>query len=426
MSIVIAVNTGRRAWGLLSLILAAALCAAGAGADKVVPIYTGDAQSVILGSWGDGKAVQGTTRYVNNPTLDITTSSFFAGGHLRLTEPQPLGVSLTKPEDTFVVLILRVQRGRMGGFARPGSLPGGAPGVGGDVMGGVTPPPGVMPGGDGMNPPETPPGDGAMAPPGVAPPLEFTNPGGGDGGGYAPGPEMPPPVYSDTDPRNPNIRPGRPGAPRSGRVGRRGAGFGRGAWGGGGWGGFGGGGWFGGRGASSFGVAFTSNQISQVRVLLLTDKGQIDSGALELNPNLNTSGDWLRLVVPFSQFVQAPNLAGAQLEGAVISGNTSGTLQVAQLYLKQENTPLVARIEGPRIRHAKVGEQLEFVSAPQKPGVKPSYQWSFDTLGGTRNPDALLPSATWSYAQAGDYLVTLQVSDAQHEQQADQILVIVE
>jgi hypothetical protein len=376
---------------------------AGAWADAVLPVYTGDPQSIIMGSWGDGQVAQGQPQYVNNPVLDITTSSFFAGGYLRLTNPEPLGVSVTKPDDTLVVLILRIQSPR---GARPG--PGGnRPGA-----------PGTAPGAQGT----PPPGASEMYPP----PLDdgAGTPQASSGNGY--GSETPAPA-AGPNPFTPGVGP--PGGPRipgrRGRGARGGAGgFGRGTFGGGGWGGAGGGAWVSGRGRSSFGVAFTSNQISQVRLMLLTDKGQIDSGALELDPNLNLSGDWFRLVVPFSQFSHNQDLTGAQLEGAVVSGNTTGTIQLAQIYLKQENPPLVAQIQGPRMRSAKVGESLTFESAPQRPGVKPNYQWSFDTLSAP-NLDALGPQATWHYDEPGDYLVTFQVSDAQHEQQMDQILVVV-
>jgi hypothetical protein len=164
--------------------------------------------------------------------------------------------------------------------------------------------------------------------------------------------------------------------------------------------------------------------ITEVRVLLIADKGQMDSGALEVSSSQAATQGWLRIVVPLSRFSITEGLAGGQLLGAVVTGNTTGTIQLAQLYLKQENPPLVGKIQGDRLRTAATGEELSFATDPQNPGVKPTFTWSFDSTAGL-NIDALGPTAKWTYDKAGEYLVTVQVSDGQREGQTDQVLVIV-
>jgi hypothetical protein len=352
--------------GLAILTLLAAAHAAGG----VLPIYTGDPQAVTMAPWGTGQVKASKVKYLDRPVLEVTTDSFFEGGFLRVGTPLALGVSVDQPENTMLVLIMRVWKEEK---------------------------PAVAPGQPGAFGPEGPPGIGGFAP-GVPPPGGFA-PGAPPPGGFAPG--------------APGVPPGAPGAfdpnmPPGGFVGPP-EGF------------FPPGGFPGGPGAE---VSFVNPEITRVRVLLVADKGQMDSGALDLNPQLNATEGWLRLVVPLSRFSRTPNLAGAKLQGAVVSGNTTGKIELAQLYLKQESPPLVARISGDRIRKARVGEKLDFSSSPQNAGVKPTMQWSFNSLAGL-NIDALGPTGSWQYDKAGAYLVTLQVSDGQREPQADQILVIV-
>lgn len=359
-----------------------ALVAAAHAAGGVLPIYTGDPQAVTLDRWGTGKVTTSKVKYLDRPVLEVTTDSFFEGGFLRVGTPQALGVSADQPENTMLVLIMRVWKeekpaGAPGVPGVPGTFgPEGPPGIGGfapgaPVPGAVAPPPGV----------------GA---PGAAPPPGAFGPGLPPGAGGPP--ETPPPGYFPPG-GGPEGFPGMPGFP----------------------------GLPGGPGTE---VSFVNPEITRVRVLLIADKGQLDSGALDLNPHLNATEGWLRLVVPLSRFDRTDNLTGAKLQGAVVTGNTTGKIELAQLYLKQESPPLVAKITGDRIRKARVGEKLEFSSAPQNPGVKPTMQWSFNSLAGL-NIDALGPTASWQWDKAGAYLVTLQVSDGQREPQADQILVIV-
>ena len=366
----------------------------GAEAAGTLPIYTGSAQGLTLAPWGSGKVAAGTIRYLDQPVLDVTTNSFFEGGFLRLGTPLALGVSAEKPEETMVVLILRVTRAQQTGPGGPG-FPGapGFPGVPG------------QPGQPGVAGQPAAPGQpgvpGADAPPVEGPPVEGPPPAPGpEAAGGVEGEAPPPPEAGITPGGAPGSTFGRRSSRRGswGRSSRRGA-FGR----------------------SGFDANGT---ITQVRVLLLTDQGQMDSGALDINPYAPTTGGWVRIVVPLSQFNFSSNLVEGQLTGAVVTGNTTGTVQLAQLYLKQENPPLIAKIQGERVRNAAVGEQLTFESAAQKPGVKPNFQWSFNSVAGL-NIDALGPQATWSYQRAGQYLVTLQVTDGEREGQVDQVLVIV-
>ncbi len=166
--------------------------------------------------------------------------------------------------------------------------------------------------------------------------------------------------------------------------------------------------------------------IERVRVVLITDKGQMDSGALDLGVGVSGSPDWLRLVVSLAGFAVPTDLAGAKLLGAVVTGNASGKLNVGQLYLKSEEPPLVAKIEGDLVRTATRRQKVEFQAAPQPGGLKADYTWDFDFSNGL-GTDALGPTASYEYSRAGTFLVTLQVSDptGARETRVSQVLVTV-
>ena len=150
--------------------------------------------------------------------------------------------------------------------------------------------------------------------------------------------------------------------------------------------------------------------IDKIRVALVTNKGELSSGDLLLDPNVAVDGDWLRLSAVLSNFRKPADLAGATLERVVISGNRKGKIYVAQVQIVQEDTPLVAEIEGPKIRTAGAGPPTSFQAKPVAPGVNASHEWDFDNLNGL-GVDAYGPAVTYQFAEPGYYVVTLRVSD---------------
>ena len=95
--------------------------------------------------------------------------------------------------------------------------------------------------------------------------------------------------------------------------------------------------------------------IERLRVVLITDKGP-DRTPGRWTPAAPSppNPDWLRIVVPLSSFAMPTELAGAKLLGAVVTGNVPGTFNVGQLYLKSEQPPLVAKVNGERVITTRV------------------------------------------------------------------------
>ncbi|NSW58379.1 MAG: hypothetical protein HPY44_20415 [Armatimonadetes bacterium] len=157
--------------------------------------------------------------------------------------------------------------------AMPGEMPGGMPGMPG-MPGGMPGMPGGMPGIPGM--PGGMPGEPGMMP-GMAP---------GGMPGMMPG-------------MSPGGMPGMGGTP----------------------GGFGG-----------FGPSRPAKQLTSVRMLLITDKGQVDTGAFAVK-SLKTEGGWSEATVKFSD-MKGPGLTeGAKLLGIVFTGNSGGTYFVGRVQI---------------------------------------------------------------------------------------------
>ena len=179
-------------------------------------------------------------------------------------------------------------------------------------------------------------------------------------------------------------------------------------------------------GMPQIGTPLPAETLNHLRVVLITDKGQIDSGALDISTAVSANPDWLRLIVPLSQFASPADLAGAKLLGVMLAGNGKGDFNVGQLYLKAEQPPLTARIEGERVIVTQPNQKVELKAAPQPEAGKADYTWDIDFSNGLAT-DSLGSTATVEYPKEGLYLVSLQVADpaGAREARVDQVLVVV-
>jgi len=157
-------------------------------------------------------------------------------------------------------------------------------------------------------------------------------------------------------------------------------------------------------------VSQPAEPIDRIRVVLVTNKGQLSSGDLLLDPKLTLENDWLRLSAVLSDFARPEDLQGAILQRVVITGNHEGTVYVGDLKIIQEDTPLVADIEGTAIRTVSSGQSVQFSAKPQHEGVRASYQWDFDDLNGL-GLDGYGEEVSYQFPEPGYYVVTLRVTD---------------
>jgi len=341
-------------------VLVAGLVAAGHADSKTV-LFSGSLQGAELGSWGSGTIeLDEEESYLEGEALRVETTGFYEGGRLQLTQPLAADTFLADPAGGYVRLVVKVHEpeeqtpmwpgGMMGpgGFpAEPGMMPG-EPGMFPAEPGMFPAEPGMMPGQPGMMaPPEDP---GMM---GVPPEPWMMEPG-------MMGPGM--------------MEPGMMGVP----------------------------------GVGGMGVPQgPPPKIAQLRVLVVTDMGAIDSGPITLADYAEIVEDWVQIVVPMSAFKGA-DLTGCSIQNIALFGDVEETFWVGELELGYEDQPLVADA-GENVT-STADRMTPFEAAPQPEGVSASYVWDFDDLDGIQE-EGYGAETSWTFLTPGYYVVTLTVKD---------------
>jgi hypothetical protein len=165
----------------------------------------------------------------------------------------------------------------------------------------------------------------------------------------------------------------------------------------------------GGPGGGFGGGSLVTPTISKVRVVVVTDKGLIDCGASDIDPDAIEAEGWSRIVIPADRFRGPGKAADAHVLKIAVFGDTNGTFYVGRAWMAQEDVSLVAD-PGPTRRRVRVGEDVSFEAAEQPEGVKSRYAWDFDDADGVAE-DAIGPTASWRFDEEGLYVVTLTVTD---------------
>jgi hypothetical protein len=157
-------------------------------------------------------------------------------------------------------------------------------------------------------------------------------------------------------------------------------------------------------------------QIRSLRALLVTDKGLIDSGAIDapeyltLNAEFSDNQGWMRLLAPLSSFRGVRDRAGASLKQVALLADTKGEFYLGSLRLVQEDAPLKADAGPDRV--VKLGQEVTFSAAAQPTTTaKARYAWDFDDLVDGIQEDGLGQRTTHTFEEAGFYKVTLVVTD---------------
>jgi len=281
-----------RKYMAVTLMLCAAMLLVTIACAANLAIYTGKATSNQLGSWGNGKvAVSTEVKKGTTSALEINTRGYSEGGYFMLSAAADLSEYFTMPTKSFLNLQVKIPAqaapGGGGGGRRRGATPAAndwqsnyaqmqMPGMqpGGMQPGGMMMP-GMQPGG--MQP-------GGMMMPGMQP------------GGMQPGGMM-----------MPGMQPG--GMQPGGMMGGPG-----------------------GSGTRGSRTPTIVRVLDAVRVLLITDKGQLDAGSFKME-DLKKTDDWAEISIPFSALKGKGGGSGAKLEAVVLTGNAEGKFYVAKIEL---------------------------------------------------------------------------------------------
>ncbi len=167
--------------------------------------------------------------------------------------------------------------------------------------------------------------------------------------------------------------------------------------------------------------------IDNIRIVLITDQGQLDSGPLKTGPNQVELQGWIRLAAVLSDFQGPAELSSATLLRVAVTGDHEGKFYLSRLRLVQEDKPLVAQIEGEQQRRVSLQDEVTFTAAPQIEGVEATYTWDLDDLDGLTE-DAYGQQVSCQFPEPGYYIVTLTVLDnaGMSEKRMDRVHIIVE
>jgi hypothetical protein len=361
------VQTTRGLQQILLVMLAATVCLS-ASAQQEVIIFKGDRPAeagLLLSGWGSGDIREtGEAVYIGSTSLQVVTQSFYQGGRIALQQPISLGTFATNPA-AYLVFQVRLPGGTgslyTGGYGRGLGMPGvpGAPVIPG--MGGPAGPRGGAIGGAGR----------------------AAGRAGGAVGGMMGGPGMGgPPIMGGA----PGVGTGRrTGAVTGGMPGVPG---------------------FGGYRGGYTAPTMTTRVMKQMRIVVVTVDGKQYEAVAPFDPPLTDQEGWFPIGIALGAFKGlSPE---AQIKEIRVFGDGYGVFYVGEIRLATDATPITGDAGEEQIVAANDLVRLE---ARASAGITPlRYAWDFDASDGIQE-DAIGKVVTTRYRKAGEYTVTLTVTD---------------
>lgn len=149
-------------------------------------------------------------------------------------------------------------------------------------------------------------------------------------------------------------------------------------------------------------------KIEELRALIVTELGAIDSGAITVADYVEIVEDWVEIVVPMDRFEGLVDVTEGKIGHIALFGDVDETFWLGELTLGYEEQPLIA--DAGENMTAKMDTPTQFEAAPQPEGVKALYVWDFDDLDGIQE-EGYGRETTWRFLTPGYYTVTLTVTD---------------
>ena len=151
-----------------------------------------------------------------------------------------------------------------------------------------------------------------------------------------------------------------------------------------------------------------------VRVVLVTDKGELATEGLALGEGVGEARGWVRIDVPLTELKGNKEALQGRIQRVVIAGDRPGTFYVGQVGIVIDEQPLETEVNidvglkgVAETRRTVVGE-MKLTGASVREQVRVS--WDFDARDGIQE-DAEGRRVRFSFSEAGDYMVTVTVAD---------------
>jgi hypothetical protein len=149
--------------------------------------------------------------------------------------------------------------------------------------------------------------------------------------------------------------------------------------------------------------------MSRLRVVLLTDKGEMISDAWPINTENLAPGAWKQVALPLAVFRSPQSEPATQLKGLRISADRADVFYIGQMRLLVDDTPIKLQIYVNPAQLA-VGERATFRASPEAGAATTLISWDFDSQDGLQ-VQAQGDMVEWVYRKTGTFVVTATASD---------------
>ena len=347
-------NTCGKLVGCLCLIM---LLGGLVGAADELMIYEGEAAAapgkISIGAWGSGTCKEVTDRYFIGPgALKITTQGFYQGARLEFEKPVDFSAFFGK-KNTYLELKMQFPKS-----AAAATTPGAVPGAGGE--------------GQFIGDPQTRKfhRPTCQLVPQIMQKVNLQSYQEAIRQGYQPCEYCNP---------SPAPAPGVPGVPGEEGMVRPGE------------------------------LAVQPPDIEALRIVLLTEKGQLAAEPVPFKPAIIERKEWLRIAIPLANFMGKVPKDQMKVKRMLICGDGISTFFIGQMKLVVDNSPVTAQLSvfPPE---STVGREITFSAQVEAGDAQTRVTWDFDEKDGIQ-VEAVGEKVSKIYRKPGEYQVTCVVSD---------------
>jgi hypothetical protein len=149
--------------------------------------------------------------------------------------------------------------------------------------------------------------------------------------------------------------------------------------------------------------------VSQLQVVLLTDKGEMIADSWPIEAANLSPGAWKRIDLPMAYFKSAQSEPASLLKGLRISGDRADVFYIGQMSLLVDDAPLRLQISGDPAR-PNIDQAITFRANVEGGAASTLVSWDFDNSDGIQ-VQAQGDTVQWIYRQSGSYIVTAIATD---------------
>ena len=149
--------------------------------------------------------------------------------------------------------------------------------------------------------------------------------------------------------------------------------------------------------------------MSRLRVILLTDKGEMIADVWPINAGNLAPGAWKKVTIPLAAFKAVQVEPATMLQGMQISADRADVFYIGQIRLLTDDIPIKLQIVADPPRPL-TGNRVTFKANIDAGAAAALISWDFDAEDGLQ-VQAQGDTVEWIYQEAGTYVVTATATD---------------